>query len=122
VHKENIAETIIEMSRRHGYLAKPLYVMLTEPCSGMDSIAASLPSHLEYWVDLEHKDVLFVGGPFLPTGRSDEPAGVGLVIYRASSLQEAIEIAENDPMHLSGARRFTLKPWLLNHLNAEGLQ
>jgi uncharacterized protein YciI len=121
-HKEPVAETVIEMSRRRGYLAKPPSVMLTKPCGGMDSIAASLPSHLEYWVDLEHKGVMFVGGPSLPTGRSEDPAGGGLIIYRASSLEHAIEIAENDPMHRSGARRFTLKPWRLNHLNAQDLR
>jgi len=37
-----------------------------------------------------------------------------MVIIRANSLVEAREIAGSDPMHSSGARSFTVRPWLLN--------
>ena len=37
-----------------------------------------------------------------------------MVIIKASSLAEAKEIAVTDPMHRSGARSFTVRPWLLN--------
>ena len=37
-----------------------------------------------------------------------------MIIVRAASLAEAIVIAEADPMHSSGARRFHVRPWLLN--------
>mgnify|MGYP001217715574 FL=1 len=37
-----------------------------------------------------------------------------MVIIRANSLSEAKEIAASDPMHKSGARSFTVRPWLLN--------
>ena len=40
--------------------------------------------------------------------------GEGMVIIRANSLSEAKEIAATDPMHKSGARSFTVRPWLLN--------
>ncbi len=40
--------------------------------------------------------------------------GDGMVIIRAGSLAEAREIAESDPMHSSGARTFTIRPWLMN--------
>jgi hypothetical protein len=33
---------------------------------------------------------------------------------RAASRAEAIAIAERDPMHRSGARRFTVRPWMIN--------
>ena len=37
-----------------------------------------------------------------------------MVIIRAASLAEAREIAASDPMHSSGARSFTVRPWLMN--------
>ena len=37
-----------------------------------------------------------------------------MVIIRAGSLAEAKEIAASDPMHSSGARDFTVRPWLMN--------
>ena len=116
------AESLIEMSRSKGYVAKTLYLMVTEPTAGMESGMANLKPHLDYWDALENDGVLFAGGPFLPSPQSGDIPGAGMVIYRAGSFEEATEIAENDPMHLSAARRFTLRPWLLNHLNAEGVQ
>ncbi len=40
--------------------------------------------------------------------------GTGLIIYRADSLEEARALAEDDPMHKSGARSFILCRWLIN--------
>src|SRR5215813_2295448 len=37
-----------------------------------------------------------------------------MVVIRAGSLAEAREIAAKDPMHASGARKFTVRPWLVN--------
>jgi len=31
-----------------------------------------------------------------------------------SRLEEAITVVKNDPMHLSGARSFTIRKWLVN--------
>ena len=37
-----------------------------------------------------------------------------MVIIRAGSLAEAKEIAVSDAIHRSGARSFTVRPWLMN--------
>ena len=37
-----------------------------------------------------------------------------MIILRAASLDEARAIADADPMHASGARNYTLLPWLMN--------
>jgi len=37
-----------------------------------------------------------------------------MVIIRAESLAAAKQIADNDPMHKSGARSYRIRPWLLN--------
>ena len=42
-----------------------------------------------------------------------------MVIIRANSIDHAKEIASNNPMHKSGARSFTIRPWLLNEGNIE---
>ena len=40
--------------------------------------------------------------------------GTGMLILRAESFDAAKALAENDPMHISGARSFTLRKWLIN--------
>ena len=40
--------------------------------------------------------------------------GMGLIIYRAESLNAARALAEGDPMHKSGARSFVLRRWMIN--------
>lgn len=52
-------------------------------------------------------------GPFW-TDDETRWEGEGMEIIRATSLEEAQRIAEADPMHRSGARSFTIRPWLLN--------
>ena len=37
-----------------------------------------------------------------------------MIIVRAASLDEARAIADADPMHSSGVRRYRIRPWLLN--------
>jgi hypothetical protein len=48
------------------------------------------------------------------TEDGDEWAGEGLVVVRAASVDEAKAIAERDPMHRSGARRYRVRPWMIN--------
>jgi hypothetical protein len=104
--------------RDRGYLAQRLYIVETEPRDGLDDIFLVLEPRLGYRVDLENKGVLFAAGLRLPVDESAECSGVGMVIFRANSFQEAEKIALADPMHSSGARRYALTPWLLNHLHA----
>ena len=58
---------------------------------------------------------MFGAGPFGQDNEIDWN-DEGMVIIRAKSLLEAKKIASNDPMHKSGARSFTVRPW---HLNKE---
>jgi hypothetical protein len=44
----------------------------------------------------------------------DHIQGMGLVIYRADSLEAARALAEADPMHKSGAHTFVLWRWMRN--------
>jgi uncharacterized protein len=115
---ERSAAAIKALSQQLGLLARQLYVMDTEPVGGLDSVYAVLERHLHYWATLEQQGVLFAAGPKMPADETQEWSGVGMVIYRAQSLEDAVRIARKDPMHESGARRFRVQSWLMNHFRA----
>ena len=103
----------IDMVTEKGVLAMQLYVVLTKPTGGIDAVRDNLAEHLAYQLELERKNIMFAAGPF-----ADDDAqkweGEGMVIIRAESLAKAREIAAADPMHISGAREYRVRPWLLN--------
>jgi uncharacterized protein len=108
-----LASQIEEYSRAHGFLAMRLYVIVTTPVSGHGPVQAASEEHLSYQIALERKGALFAAGPIL-TDDGLYCEGEGMIIIRASSLEEARETAEQDPMHRSGARRYRIRPWILN--------
>ncbi len=96
-----------------GCLQKQMYVYFTRPANGMGPVMENLEAHLKFQAELERKGVMFGAGPFW-TEDEQRWEGEGMIIIRADSLAEARRIAESDPMHASGARAFTIRPWLLN--------
>ena len=99
--------------KEKGLLAKRLYVVLTKPAGGMEEVRENLQKHLKYQFELEANGSMFAAGPFADDNEQ-EWEGEGMVILRANSLDEARAIAENDPMHKSGARTFRVRPWMMN--------
>lgn len=63
-----------------------------------------LPEHIAYLDKLDQQGHILARGPF--TDRSG-----GLVIYKATSFEEAKKLAENDPHVLKGVRTLKLKEW-----------
>ena len=100
-------------SRERGSLALELFAVTSRPASTPEAIKETLPAHLAYQVELENAGVLALAGP-LSDASGELMEGEGLIIYRAASLADACSLAENDPMHLSGARSFTIRAWLVN--------
>lgn len=96
-----------------GMLRKQLYVVFTKPTQGLEPIMANLKEHLDFQIDLERRGIMFGAGPFW-NDTEDAWEGEGMVIIRAGSLAEAKAIAASDPMHKSGARSYSVRPWLLN--------
>jgi len=96
-----------------GMLQKQLYVIFTTPNKGLEPVLEILPAHLDFQVELERRGVMFGAGPFWSDDEKDW-LGEGMVIVRADSVAHARSIAAADPMHISGARSFTVRPWLLN--------
>ena len=92
-------------------LRKEFYVVTTTPARSPE-IAKLLPEHLDYQVRLEREGKLFGAGPFYEEG-DDVPAG-GMIILRARSAAEARQIADADPFHKAGLRKYTLRKWMMN--------
>ncbi|MEH6738431.1 MAG: YciI family protein [Sulfitobacter sp.] len=104
-------DDILEASK--GMLQMQMFVVFTTPTNGMGPVMENIEEHLQFQVNLEQCGIMFGAGPFWA---DDEHTwnGEGMVIIRADSLEHAKEIAATDPMHSSGARSFTVRPWLLN--------
>lgn len=99
--------------RSKGVLGMRLYAILTTPTGEMDAVLAQMGPHLAFQKKLEQDGVMFAAGPFAD---DDEKvwSGAGMVIIRAQSVDAARKIADQDPMHVSGARDYRVRPWLLN--------
>lgn len=86
-----------------------LYVVSTTPSAGLGPVMENLEANLAFQVSPEEQGIMVGAGPHW---EEDEHSwhGDGMVIIRADSLSHAREIAASDPMHVSGARRFTVRP------------
>ncbi|MBP0481801.1 YciI family protein [Sagittula salina] len=104
-------EAVLEASK--GMLQRQLYAIFTTPVDGLGPVFAVIEEHLQYQVGLEAEGILHAAGPMW-TDDEKSWEGEGMVVVRAASCAEAIAIAERDPMHKAGARRFTVRPWLVN--------
>jgi uncharacterized protein YciI len=102
-----------EIVRSKGVLGKELFMIRTKPVVPREQLMEILGDHLAYQEKLEAEGILFVAGP-LADEEGAEWSGEGLMVYAAESLAKAREIAEADPMHSTGRREFTIRPWLLN--------
>ena len=99
-------------AKGRGALALELYVVTSTKAPDGD-IPTYLPDHLAYQAQMEAQEKLAFAGP-MSDASGQENSGDGLIIYRASSLAEATEMAAADPMHVSGTRSFTVRKWLVN--------
>ena len=96
-----------------GSLALEWFVVTSTPAQTEAELKAQLPAHLAYQEQLEQAGTLVFAGP-LSDLQGDQMEGMGMIIYRAQSLAAAKALADADPMHVSGARIYTLRRWLVN--------
>lgn len=102
-----------QTSKERGSLAFELYLVESTPAMPPEQMLAILPEHLAYQGEMEEQGKLFLAGP-LSDATGEEMSGGGMIIYNAASLEDAIQITENDPMHKKGGRTFTIRRWLIN--------
>jgi len=102
-----------QAAEERGSLALELYAVISTPIKPPEVLKEQLPAHLAYQAEREQNGQLVMAGPL-----SDESGnmmeGVGMIIYRAESLEAATILADNDPMHKSGTRGYTIRRWLVN--------
>lgn len=100
-------------AKERGALALELYIVESVPSGPDADIPTHLPAHLAYQKDLESRGILVFAGPVSDvTGQL--MSGIGMMVYRADSLDEAKAIASKDPMHTSGTKTFSVRAWLVN--------
>jgi len=100
-------------AKERGALALELFVAQSVPAKGPEDVKASLPDHLAYQARLEQQGALAFAGP-MSDDTGEEMHGMGMIIYRADSLDAARALADADPMHQSGARTYTMRRWMIN--------
>jgi len=100
-------------AEERGSLACELYAIISTPAKSPEDLKENLPAHLAYQAELEQQGNLVMAGPLSDlTGNAME--GTGMIIYRADSLAVATALANNDPMHKTGTREYTIRRWLVN--------
>lgn len=96
-----------------GALVCEVFVVVSTPSKPPEALQAVLPDHLAYIAGLERSGALMLAGP-MSDDTGEEMQGSGMIVLRAASMDEARDLAANDPMHATGARTFTLRKWLIN--------
>ncbi|WP_306699522.1 YciI family protein [Thioalkalivibrio sp. HK1] len=88
-------------------------MVFSTPMGDEAKVQEMLPEHLAYQAEQESLGTLFLAGPISDIS-GEWMQGIGLIIYRAASFEEAKIIADADPMHRSGARSYVMRRWLIN--------
>jgi uncharacterized protein YciI len=102
-----------EIAEGRGALAFELFIVESTLVVPVPEMQAHLPDHLAYQKEMEKAGKLFLAGP-LSDAAGEQTSGCGMIVYRVSSMEEARTVCDNDPMHKSGARTYTIRRWLVN--------
>ena len=92
---------------------KEVYLYVTEPVVSFAEVAKILPDHMDFVHKIESQGTMIMGGQTTIDG-ADNAAGYGAIMIRANSFEEARRIADQDPMHKTGVRKYTLYKWAIN--------
>lgn len=93
-------------------LHKRFYVVFTEPTEKAGERRKVFPKHIAYQLELERKGILFAAGPIV--NEKGQSQGPGMIVIRAKNMKEAKRIADNDPFHKLGYRKYTIRAWMVN--------
>ncbi|MFT3695549.1 MAG: YciI family protein [Kofleriaceae bacterium] len=85
-----------------------LFVAQSRPLVAKAQLEPVLPAHLAYMDELEHAGSLFASGPY-----TDGAFGEGMTILRATSIEAARALLDNDPFIRAGLRTYVMREWRL---------
>ena len=88
-------------------------MIFTRPTNGLGPVFERVEEHLKGQERLEREGIMVAAGP---NWTDDEQywEGEGMFVIRASSIEEARKIADDDIMHREGAREYRVRPWMIN--------
>ena len=105
--------TAADVEKLHAkMLHKRLYIIFSDPTGKTGDRRKIFPRHIEYQLKIEKQGILFAAGPFVD-GKG-KPQGPGMIVVRAKSMAAAKRIAEADPFHKAGYRKFRIQAWEVN--------
>jgi len=97
---------------RKKMLGKKLWVIMTKRVVPLEEVQKHTKAHLLHQIKLEKDGVMYGAGPAVAPGASE--ASFGLIVIRAKDEAEARRIADSDPMHKEGVRKYELYQWTMN--------
>ena len=106
-------DVLAEAEKLNTGMNKEVYLYVTEPVVPFDEVAKVLPDHMDFVHKIEKQGTMIMGGQTTVEGASDA-GGYGAIMIRANSFEEARRIADQDPMHKTGVRKYTLYRWNIN--------
>lgn len=106
-------DVLTEAEKLNTGMNKEVYLYVTEPVVPFDEVAKVLPDHMDFVHKIENQGTMIMGGQTTIEGASDA-GGYGAIMIRANSFEEARRIADQDPMHKTGVRKYTLYKWNIN--------
>ncbi len=93
-------------------LHKRLYIIFSEPTEKGGDRRKIFAQHIEYQIRNESAGILFAAGPFVDA--KGKPQGPGMIVVRAKSMAAAKKIADADPFHKQGFRKYRIQAWEVN--------
>jgi uncharacterized protein YciI len=97
---------------RKKMLGKKLWVIMTKRVVPLEEVQKHTKAHLLHQIKLEKDGIMYGAGPAVVPGASE--ASFGLIVIRAKDEAEARRIADSDPMHKEGVRKYELYQWTMN--------
>ncbi len=89
-------------------LSHKFYAVLTRVIAKQSEAAPHKLEHIQYITDLAAQGKVFASGPFpVP----DEDIDLGLILLRASSLEEAESLMKVEPMTALGLSTYEIHEW-----------
>jgi uncharacterized protein YciI len=97
----------------HGRLSLQSFVVISKATQSLMEVRKHLPAHMEYIATLETTGQLLLAGP-LGDHDGDTWSGDGQLVFICADLAEAQSLAKIDPLHSSGVREYSIRPWIIN--------